>query len=134
MLKLDGNVCSNGLRAALPPYATQLLNAGCKIIVIQKTLGHKKLNTTLTYARAYDQTIEEDHFRAMSSVEKRLGLLGQPEEQEEPVLDYEREQILALTEKLAEPELSVEARLVIAAQIRLVLLGEMKAFPLKRVS
>lgn len=36
----------------------------------------------------------------------------------------ERGQILALAAQLAEPELSTEARLVIAAQIRLVLLGE----------
>ena len=64
----------------------------------------------------------------MGSVEKRLDLLGQPEEKEETVTEDERCQILALTEQLAEPELSVEARLVIAAQIRLVLLREMKAF------
>ena len=79
------------------------------------------------YARAHDQTVEEDYFRAMSSVEKHLDLLGQPEEKEEPVSEDERGQILALTEKLVEPELSAEARLVIAAQIRLVLLGEAKA-------
>jgi len=35
---------------------------------------------------------------------------------------------LALTEKLGEPELSAEARLVIVAQIRLELLGEMERF------
>lgn len=86
------------------------------------------LNTTLTYARAHDQTVEEDCFRAMSSVEKRLDLLDQPEEKEEPVTEDERGQILALTEKLTEPELSAEARLVIAAQIRLVLLGETRIF------
>lgn len=109
--------------------ATQLLNAGCRVTSIQKILGHKKLNTTMIYARAYDQTVEEDYFRAMSSVEKRLDLLDEPEEKEEPVSEDERGQILALTEKLAQPELSAEARLVIAAQIRLVLLGEMKTFP-----
>lgn len=64
----------------------------------------------------------------MSSVEKRLDLLGQPEEQQEPVSEDERGRILALTEKLVEPELSAEARLVIAAQIRLVLLRENPAF------
>ena len=40
-----------------------------------------------------------------------------------------RGQILALTTQLAAPELSAEARLVIAAQIRLVLLGETQALP-----
>lgn len=56
-----------------------------------------------------------------------MDLLGQPEETEGPVSEDERGQILALTVQLAEPELSAEARLVIAAQIRLVLLGEAKA-------
>lgn len=128
---------ASGARTGVPVYAhrlrhtcaTQLLNAGCRITSIQKFLGHKRITTTLTYARAHDQTVEEDYFRAMNSVEKRLDLLGQPEGQEEPVSEHERGQILALTEKLAEPELSAEARLVIAAQIRLVLLGEMKTFP-----
>jgi hypothetical protein len=86
------------------------------------------VGVTPVIARAYDQTVEEDYFRAMSSVEKRLDLLDEPVEKEEPVSEDERGQILALTEKLSEAELSAEARLVIAAQIRLVLLGEMRAF------
>jgi hypothetical protein len=44
------------------------------------------------------------------------------------VTNDERDQILALTEKLVEPELSAETRLGIAVQIRLVLLGETKDF------
>ena len=32
--------------------ATQLLNAGCRITSIQSFLGHKKLNTTMIYARS----------------------------------------------------------------------------------
>ena len=51
----------------------------------------------------------------MSSVEKRLDLMGQPEQKQEPVSNDERRQILALTAQLTEPELSAEARLVIAA-------------------
>jgi integrase len=133
---IHGRLKACGARVNVPVYAhrlrhtcaTQLLNAGCRITSIQKFLGHKRLNTTLTYARAHDQTVEEDYFRAMSSVEKRLDLLGQPGEKEEHVSEDERGLILALTEKLAEPELSAEARLVIATQIRLVLLGEMRTF------
>ncbi len=104
--------------------ATQLLNAGCRITSIQKFLGHKELSTTMIYARVHDQTVEDDYYRAMSSVEKRLELLEQPEENQEAVTEREREQVLALTAPLAEPDLSLEARLVIVAQIRLVLLKE----------
>ena len=64
----------------------------------------------------------------MYSVEKRLKLLDEPEEKEEPFSEDKRGQILALSEKLAEPEVSAEARLAIAAQIRLLLLGETTAF------
>jgi len=129
---IHGRLKACGARVNVPVYAhrlrhtcaTQLLNAGCRITSIQKFLGHKRLNTTLTYARAHDQTVADDYYQAMGSVEKRLELMGQPEEKEELVKEDERGQILALTAWLAEPELSVEARLVIVAQIRLVLLGE----------
>lgn len=53
-------------------YATQLLNAGCKITTIQALLGHKRINTTLTYARVHDHTVAEDYFAAMAVVEKCL--------------------------------------------------------------
>jgi site-specific recombinase XerD len=52
--------------------ATQLLNAGCRVTSIQRFLGHKKLNTTMIYARAHDKEVAEDYFRAMKSVEKGL--------------------------------------------------------------
>jgi integrase len=46
--------------------ATQLLYAGCPVTSIQKFLGHKKLNTTMVYARAYDQTVEPTTSRPCS--------------------------------------------------------------------
>ena len=52
--------------------ATQLFNAGCRITSIQKFLGHKKLNTTMIYARAHDQTVADDYFAAMARIEQRL--------------------------------------------------------------
>jgi site-specific recombinase XerD len=110
--------------------ATQLLNAGCRVTSIQKLLGHKKLNTTMIYARAYDQTVEEDYFRAMGSVEQRLELMGQQPELEISVTPDALEQILALASQLSAPVLSADARLGIAAQIRLVLLGEAEVVPL----
>ena len=60
---------------------------------------------------------ETDDERWKNPIDK----VGPPEEQEEHVTDDERGQILVLAEQLIEPELSAKARLVIAAQIRLVL-------------
>ncbi len=53
-------------------FATQLVNAGCKITSIQALLGHKRLQTTLTYARLHDQTIATDYYTAMTVIEERL--------------------------------------------------------------
>ena len=58
-------------RAALPLYATQLLNVGCQVTSIQKLLGHTNLNTTMTYARAFDQTVMSDYFRALDVLENQ---------------------------------------------------------------
>lgn len=63
--------------------ASQLLNAGCRITSIQAFLGHKKLNTTLIYARAYDQTVADDYFAAMSRVEQRMEIAPLPKPVEE---------------------------------------------------
>jgi len=136
---IHGRLKACGERVNVPVYAhrlrhtcaTQLLNAGCRITNIQKFLGHKKLNSTMIYARVHDQTVAEDYYQAMSSVERRLELMAQPEEEEKPSNEDARGRILALTEQLSAPELSLEARLVIAAQIRLVLLGETPAFSLE---
>jgi len=88
--------------------------------------GHKRLNTTLTYARAYDQTVAEDYFRAMSNVERRLSLLGEGHPEPEPVTAGERAELLALAEQLVTPEMSYEMRLEIAAHMRTLLNGKEK--------
>jgi integrase len=128
-----------GLRVGVPVYphrlrhtcATQLLNAGCRITSIQRFLGHKRLNTTLTYARAHDQTVADDYFMAMNSVEKRLNLLGEREEIviPKPVTADEREELLILTEQLTAPEMSLELRLDIVSRIRHVLANGEKMPP-----
>ena len=63
--------------------ATQLLNAGCRITSIQASLGHKKLNTTMIYARAHDQTVADDYFAAMRRIEQRLDISPAPEPEPE---------------------------------------------------
>jgi site-specific recombinase XerD len=90
--------------------ATQLLNAGCPVTSIQKLLGHRKLNSTMIYARAHDKTVEEDYFAAMLRVESRLELV--PETQES-----QRSQLLSLVGQLFLPELSYELRFQIASQM-----------------
>jgi hypothetical protein len=106
--------------------ATQLLNAGCRITSIQAFLGHKKLNTTMIYARAYDQTVAEDYFAAMSRVEQRMEIA--PASKLVPVNAYEVVkvpeplQMLAWLEQLALPELPREQGLEMAESLRQALL------------
>lgn len=97
--------------------ATQLLNAGCPVTSIQKFLGHKKLNTTMIYARAYDATVEADYYAAMGRIEQRLELVSEPVETQEPIGACEREQLKALAEQLFALDLTLETRLEIAVQM-----------------
>jgi hypothetical protein len=53
-------------------FATQLVNAGCRVTTIQALLGHKRLNSTMVYARVHDQTVARDYFEAMAVIEERL--------------------------------------------------------------
>jgi integrase/recombinase XerD len=104
--------------------ATQLLNAGCRVTSIQKFLGHKELSTTMIYARVHDQTVADDYYTAMQQIEKRLDLLGTQPEASIPIGNDERNWLLELTTQLEQPELSLETRLEIAAQMRQVLVGK----------
>jgi len=42
---------------------------------MQAILGHRHVDTTLSYARLYDGTVEAHYYRAMGEVEERLGLV-----------------------------------------------------------
>ncbi len=103
--------------------ATQLLNAGCKVTSIQKFLGHKKLNTTMIYARAHDQTVSDDYYSAMGRVEQRLQVGPEPKSAEVPISEEEKAKILLLVEQMASPEASQEERLSLFEQIRGLLFG-----------
>jgi hypothetical protein len=109
--------------------ATQLLNAGCPITSIQKFLGHKKLNTTMIYARAYDQTVKADYFAAMQQIEQRLELVDRPMSITLPVSAPERQHLLTLVEQLFTPELIFEMRLEIVSQMRSLLIGQKEWIP-----
>ena len=46
--------------------ATRLLNEGMPITSLQRLLGHEKLETTLIYARVYNETVRRDFARAQA--------------------------------------------------------------------
>ncbi len=73
----------------------------------------------MIYALAHDQTVADDYFAAMQRIEQRLEITPpeSPEEEHEAVNVPERTQMLGWIEQLAQPELSAEARMRIAAQL-----------------
>jgi site-specific recombinase XerD len=107
--------------------ATQLLNAGCRVTSIQKLLGHRRLNSTMIYARIHDRTVAGDYYAAMGQIEKGLDLapLGPtPTNGNGPVREEERAHLLELISRLAEPHLALDLRLNLVAQMRCLLSGE----------
>jgi site-specific recombinase XerD len=51
-------------------FATNMLNAGLRLEVLQKLLGHQVIDITLRYAKISDVTREESYFQAMAVIEK----------------------------------------------------------------
>jgi site-specific recombinase XerD len=51
-------------------FATDMINSGMHIEVLQQLLGHKSIELTMRYARLSDQTREKDYFRAMKIIEQ----------------------------------------------------------------
>jgi site-specific recombinase XerD len=51
-------------------FATNMLNAGLRLEVLQKLLGHLTIDITLRYAKISDVTREEAYFQAMAVIEK----------------------------------------------------------------
>jgi site-specific recombinase XerD len=93
--------------------ATQLLNAGCRVTSIQKLLGHRSLDTTMLYARVHDRALADDYYTAMARIEQALDVSG---ETNTPAPTPT--QVLELVNRLAEPQLDVDARLKLVAQLR----------------
>jgi hypothetical protein len=40
------------------------------VTTIQKLLGHRRLNSTMVYARVHDRTVAKDYYAAMAQIEK----------------------------------------------------------------
>ncbi len=58
-------------------FATEMINAGMRVEVLQQILGHQDIEMTLRYARLSDQRREEDYYRAMAVIE-RGGISNEP--------------------------------------------------------
>lgn len=110
--------------------ATQLLNAGCRITSIQRFLGHRKLDTTMIYARAHDQNVAEDYFTAMERVEQRLEIVPEPKQEvkDEVVNVLPAKKLLAWAERLALPELCQQERLEIAESLKQLMRDDERLF------
>jgi site-specific recombinase XerD len=46
-------------------FATEMINHGRRVEVLQQILGHQDIEMTMRYARLSNQRIEEDYYRAM---------------------------------------------------------------------
>ena len=51
-------------------FATDMLNAGLRIEVLQRLLGHQSLDITMRYARMSNTTRESEYFKAMTVIEQ----------------------------------------------------------------
>jgi site-specific recombinase XerD len=99
-------------------YATQLLNAGCPVTSIQKLLGHRRLNSTLVYARVHDHTVADDYFAAMAQIEQRVAQAGGTTARPKATATEARRALLKLAGELAAPRLAGAKRLDLVKQLR----------------
>ncbi len=63
----DKGFCLHSLRHT---FATDMLNAGLRIEVLQQVLGHQSIDVTMHYARLSDRTRENEYFKAMTVIEQ----------------------------------------------------------------
>ena len=98
-----------------------------EITSIQKILGHKNINTTLIYARAYNQTVADDFYAAMERVEARLNIIPEsagetapeePENKDDEVVNVPTVKLMNWMELLSRPELGQKERLDIVDSLR----------------
>ena len=54
-------------------FASELLNAGMRLEVLQQLLGHSTIEITRHYARLTDRTREEEYFHTMKRIEEGSG-------------------------------------------------------------
>ncbi len=78
------------------------------------------IDSTLIYARVHDETVGSDYYAAMRRIEKCLEIPAKTEDVKEPTSEntVPRVQLLAMIDQLAVPQLCLETRLNLVAQLR----------------
>jgi site-specific recombinase XerD len=66
--RLEGREYS--LHSLRHTFATDMLNAGMRIEVLQQLLGHQEIGVTMRYAKLADQTREQEYFQAMDCIQR----------------------------------------------------------------
>ena len=74
MLRILGRAGLSGkgysLHSLRHTFATDMLNAGMRVEVLQQLLGHQEIEMTMRYARITDLTREHEYFKAMDRIEQ----------------------------------------------------------------
>lgn len=112
---------TNPMSIACSRHSITRNRTGCHVTSIPKLLGHRSLDSTMVYARVHDRTVAEDYYAAMFHIEKQLDLNAGADNADEPVGANERVQLRGLLNRLAEPQLGLDARLDLNEQMRRVL-------------
>ncbi len=107
-------------------FSTQLVNAGCPVTSIQKLLGHRRLDSTLVYARVHERKVADDYYAAMARIERNL-VPSVHEPQASP--EQTRRQLLKVARQLAQRCLPQKARLELVKQMRHLLNGKIMQPP-----
>ncbi|GEM_PF-5900961 len=94
-------------------YATRLLNAGMPVGSLQKTLGHRSLDTTVLYARIADPVVEGDYYRALTALDAKGAMAG-----EGLMAESVRRQLLHLVDQLLPSPMPAEERDTLLRQMR----------------
>lgn len=77
---------------------------------IQRLLGHKKLNTTMIYARIHDKAVAEDYYQAIAKVEEGMIVV-----ENWPVRATSLEEMLRLVDRLRNSTMNTEQIEIVSA-------------------